>query len=199
MTYPLQPPRYRQLLKRAVAAYFGGAEQVALEGLGIYYTNGPLYTTGLTTAWPYQPKRVPDPLFFSLAGSAAGAILTVELGQNLLTRQALAGPVSGWRDMETPVVCHLFAQSTYPHAEQAETFMDDLIEAFVELIFLDRTLGTTNPVLYPNPPWPDNRLIVEAGEKPAGIRSVMDPAEMENERTLIHGTVRFNAGTYWQS
>jgi hypothetical protein len=192
-------PGYRQLVKRAVAAYFGGAEMVALEGLGIYYSNGPLYSQGLTTAWPYQPKGVPDELFFSLAGQAAGAIMTVELAPNRIIRQALGGPVSGWRDLETPVICHLFMMSTYTHAEQAETFLDDLIEAVTELIYLDRTLGTTNAVLYPT--YPDGRLIVEAGEKSYGISQSMDPADVDEDRgrTLCHGSVRFNVGTYWQS
>src|SRR5277367_2604433 len=194
-------PGYRQLVKRAIASYFGGAEQVALEGLGIYYSNGPLYTQGLTTAWPYQAKRVPDELFYSLAGQSAGCIMTVQLLENAITRQALGGPVSGWRDIETPVVCHLFMQSTYQHAEQAETFLEDLVESLIELIYLDRTLGTTNPVLYPT--YPDTRLIVEAGEKPYGIHSVTDPIEMPEGgdmggRSLGHGAVRFNAGTYWQ-
>jgi hypothetical protein len=130
--------------------------------------------------------------------------MTVQLMPSRLTRQALGGPVSGWRDYTHRVVCHLWQQSHYTYAEQAETQFDDLIEAFIELIWQDRTLGTTNPGLYPNPPWPDNRLIVEAGEKPFGISAVMGEPEFMDESDPAgaletHGMVTFEATTYFQA
>lgn len=198
-------PGYRQLVKRAVAQYFGGAEQVGAEALGIYYGQGPLVGFGLNNAWPYQAKGIPDILYFGsggvsggeVPGESFGAILTVELLRNKIIRQALGGPVSGWRDIETPVVCYMEMQSTFTYAEQAETAADDLIEAFIELIYQDRTLGTTGG--YPN--LPDSRLIVEAGEKPYGIESVLDPGFVDEDRgrVVFEGTVQFNVSTYWQS
>ncbi len=195
---------FRQLLKRAIASYFGGTEQTAAEGLGIYYQGGPLAAQGLITAFPYQAKGIPDSFYFTTQGTAAGCVMTIQLPLDRITRQALGGPVSGWRDVETPVICHLWMQSHYPHMEQAETFMDDLIEAFTELIYADRTLGTTNAGLYPNPPYPNNRLIEEAGEKPFGIRRVMEEPEfVETEGagniTAIHSMISFAATTYQQA
>lgn len=201
---------YTQQVKRAIAQYFGGAEQVALEGQGIYYSQGPLWTLGLTSSWPYQPKGIPDSLWFGQKGQAFGAILGVELDEDEMIRQALGGPVSGWRDLTVPAICHIWSMSTFPHAEQTETAMDDLIGpvppgsgliSLTDLIFADRTLGSTNPVLYPT--YPDNRLIIEAGEKPYGIHKHVDPAEegvgARAGRVLMHAEVRFNVTTYWQS
>lgn len=198
-------PGYRQLVKRAVAQYFGGAEQVGAEALGIYYGQGPLVNNGLNNAWPYQAKGVPDILYFGSGGVAGGeipgesfgAILLVELGRNKITRQALGGPVSGWREIETPVLCHLDMQSTFTYAEQAETAADDLVEAFIELIYLDRTLGTTGGY----PTYPDTRLIVEAGEKPYGIESELLPGYVDEDRgrVVFEAEVQFNVSTYWQS
>lgn len=195
---------YRQLLKRAVASFFGGTEQVAAEGFGIYYQNGPLTAQGLITAFPYQAKGVPDQFYFTTPGTAAGCVMTVQLAPDLIDRQALGGPVSGWRNVETPVVCHLWQQSRYPHLEQAETALDDLVQAFTELIYTDRTLGTTNPVLYPNPPFPNGRLIEEAGEKNRWIRRVMgEPEFVEREDAsnivATHAMISFSATTYVQA
>ena len=196
--------QYRQLVKRAIAAYFGGTEQTAAEGLGVYYQGGPLSSLGLVTALPWRAKGFPDQFYFATPGVSAGCVMTVQLLPSRLTRQALGGPVSGWRDYTHPMVCHLWQQSHYQHAEQAESQLDDLIEAFVELIWADRTLGTTDPVKYPNPPWPDSRLIVEAGEKPFGIKAVAGEPEFLDDSDPAsaletHAMISFETTTYFQA
>lgn len=197
---------YRQLLKRALASYWCGTEQVATEGGGIYYQGGPLSGApyGLQTGFPYKAKGIPDQFFFGVAGLSQGTVMTVELGLDRITRQSTGGPTGGWRDVEVPVTLHLWNRGVYQHAEQTETACDDMIEAVIELIYADRTLGTTNAALYPNPPWPNNRLIEEAGEGPFGIRSMMGEPDFTGENDLgnileTESIVSFVATTYWPS
>jgi hypothetical protein len=159
----------RRLVREAVASYFGGTLQTA--DAGIYYQGGPLTSAGLGTAYPYLIKGAPDQ-FYTLgesAGTGWGAILTVRLGQTLISRRkekggAMGGATSGFRGRWYTTVCSLQVISYLPHLETAEAAFDDLLDAFLGLIYADRTLGATNAGLYPNPPYFGNRLIMQAGE-----------------------------------
>lgn len=184
----------RQLVREAIAAYFGGARGDAAEG--IYYQGGPLNSLGLGTAYPYTVKGAPDGFYTAgqAAGAAFGAVLSVRLNETRITRKALGGAVGGWRLRRYVATCDIAVISSAPFLETAEAGLDDLVDGLLGLIYADRTLGTTNPVLYPPPV---NRLITEAGEGPDGI-SIGAPAWDVIDRGKATGgiAVTFNADTY---
>jgi hypothetical protein len=161
----------RQLVREAVAAYFGGTLVTA--DAGICYQGGPLVSAGLGTSFPYKVKEsAPDQYYTQgmAAGVAFGAVLTVRLGPARIKREGMGGATSGWRGRRYTTICDFEFLSEQPHLEQAELALDNLIDAFLGLIYADRTLGTTN-VIYPT-----GRLITQAGEGPAGI-DIGEPGE----------------------
>jgi hypothetical protein len=152
----------RRLVREAVAAYFGGTLETA--DAGIYYQGGPLATAGLGTAYPYKIKKgAPDSYYTAGSSLGWGAVLSVSLGQQRVKRDAMGGPVSGWRQRDYTVRCSLDVISYEAHLETAEAGVDDLVDGLLDLIYADRTLGTTNDS------YPTGRLITQAGEAPAGI------------------------------
>jgi hypothetical protein len=154
----------RQLVRLAVAAYFGGTLQTA--DAGVYFQGGPLASMGLGTAFPYLVKGSAPDSFYTLgepAGTAWGAVMTVTLGPVRNTRDSYGGNVSGWRERHYTVTCSLDVISYAEHLEDAEAPLDDLLNAMDDLIYADRTLGTTNNS------YPTGRLITQAGEGREGI------------------------------
>jgi hypothetical protein len=162
----------RQLVREAVAAYFGG--ELVTADAGICYQNGPLVPAGLGTAYPYKVKgSAPDQYYTEgmAAGVGWGAVLTVTLGPAKIARVkggdgSMGGPTSGWRSRHYTTRCSFEAISRFPHLETAELALDNLIDAWLNLFYLDRTLGTTNPALYGAQ---GGRLIMQAGEGTQGI------------------------------
>lgn len=154
----------RQLVREAVAAYFGGTLQTA--DAGVYYQGGPLAAAGLGTAFPYKIKSGAPDEFYTLgeaAGTGWGAVLTVNIGPVLISRRkerggAMGGATSGWRGRWYTTRCDFEVLSYEPHLETAELGVDNLLDAFLALIYADRTLGTTNSS------YPTGRLITQAGE-----------------------------------
>jgi hypothetical protein len=109
----------RQLVREAVAAYFGGALQTA--DAGVYYQGGPLSAQGLGTAFPYLIKGGAPDAYYTLGeadGTSWGAVMTVHLGQVRNTRDSYGGATSGWRKRIYTVVCALdvisYAKCTAP-------------------------------------------------------------------------------------
>jgi len=154
----------RQLVREAVAAYFGGAKSTA-DG-GNYYQGGPLSAAGLGTAYPYLIKGgAPDEYYTQgvAAGTGWGAVLSVRVGTQRIIRSSYGGPTSGWRERHYTVTCALDVISYEPHLETAEAGLDDLTDALLGLIYADRTLGTTSNA------YPTGRLITQAGEGREGI------------------------------
>jgi hypothetical protein len=159
----------RQLVREAIAAYFGGVRETS--DAGIYYAGGPLTAAGLGSAWPFPPKSLPDKLFTlgEAAGSAWGAVMLVQSPRRLTTRRpdgAMGGPTSGWRGRRYTVTCEILAVSYEPHLEVAEAGYDDLLDTLEGLVYADRSLGTTSPA---------GRLITQAGEGPEGIVTSPEP------------------------
>lgn len=155
----------RQLVRNAVAAYFGGTLQTS--DAGIYYQNGPLSSQGLGTAFPYLIKGSAPDSYYTLGaadGSGWGAVLTVAIGVVIL-RDSYGGATSGWRARRYRITCSLDVISYAEHLEGAEAPLDDLLNAMDALIYADRTLGTTSGAYADQ----GGRLIIEAGEKPYGI------------------------------
>jgi len=156
----------RRLVREAVAAYFGGT--VNTTDAGIYYQGGPLSALGLGTAYPYKIKKGAPDRFYTLGeadGTGWGCVLTVALAPVRITRDSMGGATSGWRERHYTTVCSFDVISYEPHLETAEAAFDDLIDAFLAMIYADRTLGTTNAGLYPL----TGRLITQAGEGKQGI------------------------------
>jgi hypothetical protein len=154
----------RQLVRNAVAAYFGGTLVTA--DAGTCYQGGPLASRGLGTVFPYLVKgSAPDSYYTAgmAAGTGWGAVMTVHLGQVRNTRDSYGGATSGWRKRLYAVLCSLDVISYAAHLEQAEAPLDDLVNAMDDLIYADRTLGTTGE------DYPGGRLIIQAGENPEGI------------------------------
>jgi hypothetical protein len=156
----------RQLVRNAVAAYFGGTLQTA--DAGVYYQGGPLAASGLGTAFPYVIKGGAPDSYYTLGeadGTGWGAVLTVRLGRVENTRDSYGGATSGWRKRIYPVTCSLDVISYADHLEQAEAPLDDLLNDMDALIYADRTLGTTSSAYAAQ----GGRLIIEAGEGRSGI------------------------------
>jgi hypothetical protein len=178
----------RQLVRNAVAAYFGGTLQTS--DAGIYYQNGPLASAGLGTAFPYKIKRGAPDTYYTLGeadGTGWGCVLTVGLGPVRNTRDSYGGAVSGWRKRLYTVSCGLDVISYLPHLEQAESAFDDLVNGMDALIYADRTLGTTSPVYAAQ----GGRLIIQAGENPAGITHGQPEWTVEGDRGRGEGGMEY--------
>lgn len=190
----------RQLVREAIAAYFGGTLQTA--DAGVYYQNGPLTSAGLGTAFPYKVKGGAPDQFYTEgmeAGAQWGAVLTVGLSPVTIRRKAIAGKVSGFRMRRYMAVCSIEVLSRAPHLETAEQGLDNLVDALIGLIYADRTLGSTNPALYPNPPYFGNRLIEQAGEGPDCVLDTGEPEfTVDADRGEAKGgiTVTFNVDNF---
>jgi hypothetical protein len=155
----------RQLVRNAVAAYFGGTLQTA--DAGVYYQGGPLASAGLGTAFPYLIKGGAPDTYYTLGetpGAGWGAVMTVALGVVTL-RDSYGGATSGWRARRYRITCSLDVISYAEHLEGAEAPLDDLLNGIDALVYADRTLGTTSATYAAQ----GGRLIIQAGEKPFGI------------------------------
>lgn len=176
----------RRLVREAVAAYFGGTLQT--EDAGIYYQGGPLAPAGLGTAYPYKIKKGAPDAYYTVGepdGTGWGAVLTVALAPTRIIRDSMGGQTSGWRERHYTTVCSFDVISYEPHLETAEAGFDDLLDAFLALIYADRTLGTTNAVLYPV----TGRLITQAGEGRQGIDIGAPDWQVEDDRGRGRGGI----------
>lgn len=183
----------RRLVRNAIASYFGGSQPA--NDPTVCYQGGPLVSYGLGTAYPYSVRHVPDSYYTQGMpdGQNWGAVLGVTKVDRVTTREAMGGPVSGWRGRRYTITCELSVIAELPHIEVAGAGLDDLIEAIHGLIYNDRTLGTTSASLYPT-----GRLIWEAGEGRTGIRDMTDRFEMldgDKGRYAAQATVDFQALT----
>jgi len=94
-------------------------------------------------------------------------VLSVALAATSITRDSYGGKTSGWRERHYTTVCSFDVISYEPHLETAEAAVDDLVDAFLALIYADRTLGTTGGIY---DQLANGRLIQQAGEGREGIR-----------------------------
>jgi hypothetical protein len=150
----------------------------------------------LGTTYPYKIKKGAPDQYYTLAetaGTGWGAVMSVAIAPVRINRGAMGGATSGWRLRHYTTVCSFDVISYEPHLETTEAAFDDLADAFLGLIYADRTLGTTNPVLYPA----TGRLITQAGEWTTGIQ--LGPAEwsVEEDRGMGRGgmTITFDCLT----
>jgi hypothetical protein len=176
----------RELVRRGVAEYFGGPLDMT-DPAALVYRSGPLQVNGLATTRAYWEKRIEtaDYLYGLDPARGMGAVVWVQLGQVSETRRALGGETSGWRERVYAVVLHVYHYGTSPRPEVAQGDVDQLIDAIIDLIHADRTLGGT---------------VMEAGESRRGIVSSADlPVYTEPERSFIRASVSFDATVYVQA
>lgn len=175
----------RSIVRAGIAAYFGGTYVPAIRG----YQGGSLTASGLSTVRAAYPKEMNQQDFFNglPAGRMSGAVMTVTLNRASERRQAIAGaPVldgsqniiaGGIKQINYAAMLDCYHLSTQPHAEDAQADVDSLIEAIIQHIRVDRTLGN---------------ICMDAGETSAGIRTNEGhPGQDENRRTGVWFTVEF--------
>lgn len=183
----------RQLVRNAVAAYFGGALVGA--DAGTCYQGGPLTAFGLGTAYPYSVRGVPDSYFTAgmPAGQNWGCVMSTTRVERTSTRDSYGGRFSGWRAHSYVVTCEIVLICELPHIEVAGAGLDDLIDRVHALIAADRTLGTNGA--------PNGVQILQAGEGRTGIRDVTDKfGEIDHDKGRYAGeaTVTFDVLTMVQ-
>lgn len=146
----------RQLVRLAIAAYFGGTLVTA--DAGVACQGGPLTAHGLGTAYPYSVKGVPDSYYTAGQpdGQGYGVIMSTTKVQRRTVRDSYGGATSGWRMRRYAITCELAMICELPHIEVAGAALDNLIDAFYALIAADRTLGTNGA--------PGGVQIIQAGE-----------------------------------
>lgn len=185
----------RQLVRNAIAAYFGGTQQTTPDG-GVYYQGGPLSALGLGTVYPYRIKGSAPGTFYTQgtpAGFGWGAVMTVTLGEANGDRYS-----QQWRVRHYSAVCYLEGKSFEPQLTVSEEGFDDLIDAIQAMVWADPALGTTDQSAYPL----TGRLITQAGEAApsVGISGVKaaEPQWEAKERGMAWGgtTITFAADTF---
>lgn len=181
----------RQLVRLAVASYFGGA-QVTTDA-GVCFQGGPLASFGLGTAYPYTVRHVPDEYYTAGMpdGQDWGCVLSTTRLERSSVRDSYGGKASGWRKRLYAITCEIALICELPHIEVAGAGLDDLIDQVHALIAADRTLGTTSLAT-------GARLIIEAGEGRTGIRDVTDKFAALDEvkgRYAAEATVTFDVLT----
>lgn len=180
----------RQLVRNAVAQYFGGP--LVTSDAGTCYQGGPLVSFGLGTAYPYTVRHVPDAYFTAgmPAGQDWGVVMSTTRVERGSMRDSYGGRFSGWRARTYVITCELALICELPHIEVAGAGLDDLIDQVHALIAADRTLGTSGA--------PNGVQILQAGEGRTGIRDVTGKFEAIDEakgRYAGEATVTFDVLT----
>lgn len=133
----------RQLLRLAVAAYFGGTQVTDGE---VKFQGGPLTAYGLGTAYPYSVRHAPDTDYTQggAAGRNWGCVMSTTRMQRVTHLDSYAGPTSGFWERKYRVTCEIALICELAHIEVAAAGLDDLIDQVHTLIYADRTLGTNS-------------------------------------------------------
>jgi hypothetical protein len=181
----------RALVRTGIAEYFGGTNYNA--GARAYQGSSPLLGDGLSTVRAYQPKRISDTdyVLAQAQGRGMGASMVVELADDAITRRTLparggAHPQSsGHRKVVYRTTLHLFHLAHQNYAEDAEADVDALIQAVLELIYSDVTLGMGVTG--------SNLGVYQCGESASGIRVHQDPSVLSNDEiTATHISIDFD-------
>ena len=167
----------RRDVRTGIATYFGGSTYDAVSRI---YRPTPLAAAGLAGVRLYFAKRVPDSDYtFGLAeGRAMGTLMVLHLPNENETRIAIQGATAGIKRQTYSIELHLYHLAQTQHSEDAQADFDDVLDAIVEHIRADRTLGG---------------IVVQAGEGDAGITKTMSEPFINGERTESYGVVRFDA------
>lgn len=104
--------------------------------------------------------------------------MIVDLGDANETRDARAGAVSGIKNVRYETTLHLFHKAWTEHSEDAGTDLSLLIEAVLDAIRADRTLGGA---------------VFQAGESSRGITTHRPPPELDGDKTNSYVQISFDA------
>lgn len=134
-------PGDRQLVRLAVAKFFGGTQVADGE---TKFQEGPLLSYGLGTAYPYSVRHAPDTDFTAGMpyGQNWGCVLSTTRVRRTTTLDSYGGPSSGIWLRKYTITCEIGLICELEHIEVAGAGLDDLIDQMESMIFADRTLGT---------------------------------------------------------
>ncbi|WP_433465705.1 hypothetical protein [Spirillospora sp. CA-128828] len=143
----------RQEIRTGVAQFFGGS---TYDETARIYRPTPLVASGLAGVRPYWVNRFEDRDFLATlaADRGMGAVMSIHIAGDSERRIALGGPTSGFKARPVQLELWVFHMARTSVSETAQADLDDLLDAIVDRIHSDRTLGGT---------------VVEAGESPRGI------------------------------
>jgi hypothetical protein len=176
----------RKLIRQGIATYFGGATFDAAHQI---YRPTPLAAAGLGGVRTFMPVIVTgeDRMIGLTAGSSMGAVMGVWLGESAEKRLTIGGT------LDRPYAVHLMIWhlSMGPITEDAQSHIDDLVEAIVARIRADPTLG-----MGPDSSGPK---VTQAGEGERGITTspgwpATEPGS--SPRTLQDAAISFQVNTY---
>lgn len=179
----------RQLVRLAVAAFFGGT--LVTDG-EVKYQGGPLMAYGLGTFFPYSVRGYPDTDYTAgiPAGQNWGAVMSTTRVRRASHLDSYGGPSSGYWERKYAIQCELAWMCELEHIEVAQAGIDDLIDQFHALMYVDRTLGTNGA--------PNGVQILQAGAGKAMVTDETDkPVEVDKVKGRYAGqaTVTFEALT----
>lgn len=170
----------RAQVRQGIASYFGGPTYDPVYRI---WRPTPLAAAGLAGVRQFFPKRMSDDdyTFGYSPPRAMGGVMIVHVPLETEKRIALGGPTSGIKRLTYSVELWLYHLGQTQHAEDPQADFDGLIEAIVDHIRADRTLGGT---------------VTEAGEGPNGITKTASEPVRNGERTEQYGVIRFDANAY---
>jgi len=108
-----------------------------------YVTAANIPGIGTVFASPPKISRSSDALANVPAGTPSGSVVYVEILESHEVRVAVGGPQAGKKMVTHALRLHLLFRSRQALAQDAMDDHDDLVEALLELLRADRTLGST--------------------------------------------------------
>lgn len=167
----------RRDVRVGIAQYFGGSALA-----GTWYQPTPLAAQGLAGVRPYFETRVADHEYFTdlTAGRDMGAVMSVHIAE--YTEKRLTS--GGFMDVPYEINLYLFHLARKPKPEDAQEDLDRLIQAVVDRIRSDPTLGG---------------VVTQAGETGRGISVSMSAPVIEPgtpPTTRQQALISFAANTY---
>lgn len=106
-----------------------------------FITTANIIGVGTVFASPPKISRTSDALANVPAGTPSGSVVYVEILESHEVRVAVGGPVAGKKLLTHSLRLHLLFRSRQGKAEAAMDDHDDLVEALLQLLRTDRTLG----------------------------------------------------------
>lgn len=148
---------------------------------------------GIGTVYASPPKisRSSDALANAPAGTESASVIYIEILESEEVRVAFGGPIGGKKMVTHLLRIHLLFRSRQAKAEDAMDDYDTQIEALLELLRSDRTMGTTNGQAFP---------VFENGEGPAGIKVATGmPKDTGGGSTIIWSIVDLETKEFIQA
>lgn len=140
---------------------------------------------GKVFASPPKISRSTDALANVPAGTPSGSVVYVEILESSEVRIAVGGPGAGKKLVTHSLRLHLLFRSRQPKAEDAMDDHDNLVEALLELLRADRTLGSTQASSFP---------IFQNGEGDRGIAVATGmPKEVGTGSTIVWSIIDTDA------